>query len=1597
MPIFDGSVFDSDIFDVGDEQSVSVELIDQTATAYTPSLVYAQDISVGFINQTAQLFSISVGVSQDLTVGLIDQTATTFNPTIARPITFIGSIESIRTTTVNPWSFTANSSPSNTGSGNNYQTGHVLSIVMTGSGGNMVTGVTFKGYPMTQIVTAEDPTGEPGFASLWFISGIERGPGTCTVTLSSATTNDFQFTWMSFASQYILEVIDSDSTSGDIDDPSVVLSTSGRESLAVASMFSGLDAPGSISELGTMTLVQDHDFGTTSAEVARQTTRGTTDFTAGFTTTAADDVALVALLLAETDNQLVGFGLIPSLRTLYEPALTYDQFVTAGFINQTAVAHAPSAGRVVSLGLIDRTTVAFDVHVNTFQIEAPLISNPATTFTPSVQSRQDISFGRIDRFAYTFNPSFTGGVTPAPTASPATVIIRYDGQNITEDVVIVGANFTSQANGVAGTCQFKIKDPGHTYSLTTGKRLTLDINGQRVWTGYVSKVSRVYAFKAENTSNPSLVTRFLQVDGVDINILFRKRIVFEKANPKRLFGRKYTADNTDDTVAFADLVEDFLDLSGDNLDTSTLIENVGTINVDHPANPIGVGHDWGSSMRSITALSNAVYYIDPDRRVVLTDVDTPNAPFDLSDDPADLAVGYREMEVLYNASNMVNDAIVWGAGGGSGTMVYSREEDATSISTHGRWQYGEFRTDMYKQGTVNRRADSIVQGSAQSKRGAKNDQVTVSFVTYEPGLRVAQKVDFRSAAFGFQDVLPIRRMTVNFLTPTQPKYTILAGHEIDMPWGFFDIWRPSFGFPGLPGIDIPDFNIPGIDIDIPDPDADGGCECTDEICGITDTFSREVAPNIISAGLADAGMTWVVEDEGFGSNSVEVSDGVMTVVTEDTFDQSIPISGLGLEWTIYWKLRFNTSQVTSRARIVVGGIEVRIFRDFESPATGNIFVEGSGFADPLDQDVWYTFRLRLFENGTKVWMDWWPSDDPEPAIGGSSLSASGAVTPTSFFLEVFEGAVDTASISFDDLDVNGINSCSEYRFDTFNRTVSGSLGTSDAGLAWSGSHSQLSVDGSSAKLTAPANTSSLRTVFITAPAGSGAPWATGFFTMDTRFKLDVIHTEAESYNQIAWFFERVGQSGLIRDHHSVGFQISNDTVGGNSGRLYFNNSQVASKTDWVADAWYRVKYECESGVQHRYKLWLESDGEPVDWSYTLDDTGEPVLEDSVATVMYMDLINFRGGSLTGLPANNIWVDYIDFDYEGKPCNGHSETLEVLDDFNRSIAVANGPGLTNQWGDTSGTGDPWTNVYDTLDILSYGVDGSVAIARFSHNGAFTTQRTMMMTLNEGGSGLSPFFTVGAGAPDELFDGTEIDWAIDFMVTDVNSSRFTYIEVIWADNNATGPVDGVTIGLALTSGTSGGPYIGVQPFSSPNTLPPTLSSTYFQDNVWYTLRVQRSGTVVRGKVWQRDSAEPGWMHSAVILAAAWTPGEFTIWGTSREINGVTATIDFNFDNLRLVSQLCGVSYLPPIASSGRVCENFTGDGVTTDFFTSQTQTYGQTSVSIDGRFKTLFEYNQILNEDDNLSGVRMTLGPPAAGAIIRVCYNVGEGLLLGLGPV
>jgi cell wall-associated NlpC family hydrolase len=349
------------------------------------------------------------------------------------------------------------------------------------------------------------------------------------------------------------------------------------------------------------------------------------------------------------------------------------------------------------------------------------------------------------------------------------ISLLYDGYEIIQDTILADATFESQADGHPGVCRFRVKDAGQIdaeqYGFDSprfpagdggvstlgvfhaGLTIELRIDSQLVWAGVTTTVSREYAFDAENTSSPGTHQRFWVIEGVDWNVLFTKRMVWNVASPTDPIPTFTGTENDGDVVK--QIMSQYMDLADDGI-SDLGVMNVGPLSpYGEPFNAATPGDPWGQVMDRITAAAGAIYYIDPDKVLQYADVEIPTAPYRLSDQPSSLdnAIGVRDFQILSSGTELANDALVWGAGQGTSEMVFSRVEDAASQNEYGRFQWADFRSDMWLQDTVDRRAASYIYGSPTSQRGHNEPQIAVEATVFTPGFRVGQVVEVYSAVF----------------------------------------------------------------------------------------------------------------------------------------------------------------------------------------------------------------------------------------------------------------------------------------------------------------------------------------------------------------------------------------------------------------------------------------------------------------------------------------------------------------------------------------------------------------------------------------------------------------------------------------------------------------------------------------------------------------------------------------------------------------------------------------------------------------------------------------------------------------------------------
>lgn len=314
----------------------------------------------------------------------------------------------------------------------------------------------------------------------------------------------------------------------------------------------------------------------------------------------------------------------------------------------------------------------------------------------------------------------------------SSVVITYDGTDITSHVIFSTATFESQLNAVPGTFEFTCKDEARTLSFVTGKEVTLTIDGQKMFGGYVTLVTRKFAFPVDDTTR-QVRTRQWTLRGVDYNILFDKRILHHQSAldvqlPNFPAGSK-------DGDLIKEMCANYLDLPA-GFDTTTYVDNVTTVNPDAEGAWLQQGSTWRQQMADFAAFSGAVWYIDANKNLIFRSLEDSLAPWGFSDVPNKISLngkpantlstwGFREIDIVEDGSFIINDAFVWGGSefAGDGGTVFARAQNAGAISQYGRWQYAEarFGQPLFKsQQGVETRANVIVNGPPGAVDGDQN-------------------------------------------------------------------------------------------------------------------------------------------------------------------------------------------------------------------------------------------------------------------------------------------------------------------------------------------------------------------------------------------------------------------------------------------------------------------------------------------------------------------------------------------------------------------------------------------------------------------------------------------------------------------------------------------------------------------------------------------------------------------------------------------------------------------------------------------------------------------------------------------------------------
>ena len=306
----------------------------------------------------------------------------------------------------------------------------------------------------------------------------------------------------------------------------------------------------------------------------------------------------------------------------------------------------------------------------------------------------------------------------------STILIEYDGADITGDCLFSECSFESQMAAIPGQFTVVVQDKLQTHSFSTGKELTLTIDGQLLYGGYVLQATKKYAFPADNTHNPdatAVKSRQWMLVGVDWNILLDKRVIRNTGSTYNYthYIPKVTGSHTDAWIIRTWFPTYFDIPAGFDFTSATYILDAFTFTD---------GFTWdtqGTKMRDVLAKLGywgGVFWISADKQFHFLPVQDVVAPWGFSDVPNHQAygatpkplIGFRDGDFTEDASAIVNDAIVWGGSEWTvgGDIVYARRTNAASVTAHGTWQIGEVRLgDLKNQTQVTARAKVIVDGN----------------------------------------------------------------------------------------------------------------------------------------------------------------------------------------------------------------------------------------------------------------------------------------------------------------------------------------------------------------------------------------------------------------------------------------------------------------------------------------------------------------------------------------------------------------------------------------------------------------------------------------------------------------------------------------------------------------------------------------------------------------------------------------------------------------------------------------------------------------------------------------------------------------------
>ena len=254
-------------------------------------------------------------------------------------------------------------------------------------------------------------------------------------------------------------------------------------------------------------------------------------------------------------------------------------------------------------------------------------------------------------------------------------------------------------------------------------------------------------------------------------------------------------------------------------------------------------------------------------------------------------------------------------------------------------------------------------------------------------------------------------------------------HDVDQPLTLFDPVKYTPFDPALPRLK-----------DTVDTDP----ICSDEVCGITDTFTRTVSGDW---GTSDAGIAWVPRFND-PANSFSVNGSMATaVITDAGGNETMGFVGLSipdyLDQVVAGTIDFKANVVSNNIFLLEFRGGDLVFQLTMHPTTGFVRVNWRGsFTDVAKTDwvasTWYRMRF-LYDHANNLHaLKIWPRDNTEPGSWTVSRTTSTdawrVVTPPDAALTMTRPSGFGVTYDVDNLDITGVNRCTNFRFDNFNRT-----------------------------------------------------------------------------------------------------------------------------------------------------------------------------------------------------------------------------------------------------------------------------------------------------------------------------------------------------------------------------------------------------------------------------------------------------------------------------------------------------------------------------------------------------------------------------------